>query len=335
MKTIERLFNSKLVAVLSILLLTAIFIPNVQAASLTTLSDTMTNLNATGTSNHTISFTTPTGIHSGDTITITFPAATFSHGDGTLTGVTIADGVGADNAVTSATWATPAITITASASSVVGANNTAKIIIPTAQMTNPAAGTYVVSIAGDFGDTGQFAVVIITNDQVVVNATVDPTLTFAITNNSVTLLTAGSGNPDASNTAFNGANTLVAGTNATGGYVISYNGATLTSGGNTITAIGGTAATSSTGNEQFGLNLKDNATPNVGTEASGGSGVASANYNTADSYAFAAGAATQIASAAGLSATTTYTVSYIANIAANTQAGAYSTTITYICTGTF
>jgi len=324
----------KPISIISILVLVfAFYIPRTNAAAVTSVSDTMSRLKASTASNHTITFTTPTGIASGNTVTLTFPAASFTMA-ASLTGVTIADGAGADNAVTSAAYATNVLTITASVSSVVVAGHAAKIKIPSAQITNPVAGTYFITIGGTFADTGSFAVVIVSNDQVVVNATVDPTLTFAITNNSVTLLTVASGNPDASNTAYNGSNTLVAGTNATGGYVITYNGATLTSGGNTINAMA-VGAGSLIGTEQFGVNLKNNATPNVGADPLGGSGAPVADYNTADQYKFVAGTITSLASAAGPSQTTTFTVSYIANVADITEAGAYSTTITYICTGTF
>ena len=62
MKIIERLLNSKLFAVFAILLLTAVFIPSVQAASVTSISDTMSRLKASTASDHIIDFTTPSGI---------------------------------------------------------------------------------------------------------------------------------------------------------------------------------------------------------------------------------------------------------------------------------
>jgi hypothetical protein len=125
-----------------------------------------------------------------------------------------------------------------------------------------------------------------------------------------------------------GTHKVEAGTNATSGYVLQYNGATLTDSGisQTITAIGGTAAASSTGSEQFGFN--------AGTY-SGGSGAPGEQYDNTSEYAFVAGSSTTFASASGPSATTTYTLTYGANISSGTEAGSYSTTITYICTATF
>jgi hypothetical protein len=351
MKIIERIMKSKLFAVVAILLLTAIFIPNTQAASVTSISDTMSRLKASTASNHTIQFTTPTGVGVSENITITFPAG-FTIGSVDYTDIDVTDdtvdlllaatpGIGAGSAM-GAAFSGQVLTLTQNDTDTIAAGSVVAIEIGTnatsgvtgdQQITNSTAGTQIITIGGT-NDSGQLAVVIVSDDQVVISATVDPTLTFTITNNSVALLTAASGNPDASNTAYNGSNTLTIGTNANGGYSLTYNGATLTSGANTITAMA-TKAASSTGSEQFGINLKNNTTPNVGADPAGGSGAASADYNTADQYRFVAGTTTAMASAAGPSADTTYTVSYIANVSSNTEAGAYSTTVTYICTGTF
>ena len=54
---------------------------------------------------------------------------------------------------------------------------------------------------------------------------------------------------------------MAASTNATNGYAITVNGPTLTSGTNTVTAIGSTAAVSATDTRQFGLNLIDDSSP--------------------------------------------------------------------------
>ena len=159
-----------------------------------------------------------------------------------------------------------------------------------------------------------------------VTATVNPTLTFTVSSTSCALSTLSASAPTSCS------HTIAAGTNAASGYTISYLAAsTLTSLGTntpTITAIGATAAASSTGNEQFGINLKANTTPSVGADPSGGTGAALTNYGTANSFAFNTAGA-NIASVAAPSATTTFTVSYVANIASNTEAGNYATTITY------
>lgn len=162
-----------------------------------------------------------------------------------------------------------------------------------------------------------------TEHSVLVTGQVNPTLTFTVDNTVCEL------GPVTASTTGTCTHTMTAGTNASNGYVISYlPTSTLTSGSDTITESGATGAASSQGSEQFGLNLKDNATPNIGAEASGGVGVASSNYNTADTFSFTTSGA-QVAASSTLSDTTTFTVSYIANVANTTEAGNYSTIQTY------
>jgi len=95
------------------------------------------------------------------------------------------------------------------------------------------------------------------------------------------------------------------------------------------------ATTSSVGSEQFGINLKNNATPDVGAECSGSAPIAAAatGYSTADNFKFVSGET--VASASNAINTTTCTISYLANIAGTTEAGSYTTTLTYIASGTF
>jgi hypothetical protein len=140
---------------------------------------------------------------------------------------------------------------------------------------------------------------------------------------------------------------MAASTNATTGYIITVNGSTLTSGSNTITGVGGTATASTRGTPQFGLNLKANTTPAVGSEiapASDGSGYrgqAATQYNTVDSFSFTNGATvanSENGNAPGTGSPTNaqiFTVSYIVNVPGNQPAGTYATTLTYVCTATF
>lgn len=137
---------------------------------------------------------------------------------------------------------------------------------------------------------------------------------------------------------------MAASTNADSGYAITYSGATLTSGGNTITAMSA-ATTSSTGFSQFGINLKDNATPNVGADlnpASGGAtlqGKPTASYDTTDTFKFTASGDTIANSdfdgTSGPTEAQIYTASYIVNVTGAQPVGTYTTTLTYICTATF
>lgn len=130
-----------------------------------------------------------------------------------------------------------------------------------------------------------------------------------------------------------GTSTLTASTNATNGYSVTVSGNTLESGVNSIAAMN-PATTSTQGTAQFGINLKNNATPDVGTEVSGtGTATAAAGYNVIDTFKFLSG--DSIAASSGPTNSNTFTVSYIANVALTTAIGDYNTTLTYIVTGNF
>lgn len=182
-------------------------------------------------------------------------------------------------------------------------------------------------------DSANTSVDIIADDTVSVSATVQPTITFAVANTSVAFGNLEAGNASFATTA-GGAdvktasgNTLAIGTNATSGYVVTYNGATLTSGGDTITVASVTNDDDGTpGSEEFGIGLTTNGD---GTIASGYDATSPADY------ALVASTTTQIFSEAGPTATETLTMYYIANIASNTEAGTYTTAITYTATGQF
>ena len=139
---------------------------------------------------------------------------------------------------------------------------------------------------------------------------------------------------------------MAASTNASAGYVITVNGATMTSGSATIPAMS-TATGSVVGTSQFGMNLVANttatSTPAVGaaiTAASNGTtlkGQSLTGYNTADVFKFASGdsIANSAVSGAGPTNSQIYTASYIINVSGGQLAGTYTTTLTYICTATF
>jgi hypothetical protein len=88
----------------------------------------------------------------------------------------------------------------------------------------------------------------------------------------------------------------------------------------------------------FGINLKSNATPSVGSNVSHGSGssvgTAVGNYNTSNAFTFNTGD-TVANTGSAPSDFDTYTVSYVADVSGFTAQGNYSTTFTYICTPTF
>lgn len=319
-----------LLAFLVVIILTQI----VSAAALTGMKDTQTRLKKSTAANHTIQFTTPTGIAIGNTVTLTFGS------DFSIASVVTADVTLEGAAVTSAVPVGQVLTITAGAGNVVAAAGTADIVITNNHITNPTtADSYTIAIAGTFGDTGSLAVAIANEDQVTISATVGSYLTFDVTDSTVTLKALGRSTLDPLLAGFDVDDPatpaqMIASTNNSSGYSITVSGGTLDDGaGHTITAIGGTAAASTPGTAQFGLNLKNNTTPDTGTEVSGGSGAAAGQYAIADSFAFATG--NTVASCASASATTTFTMAYIANIPATQAAGSYTATHTYICTATF
>lgn len=151
---------------------------------------------------------------------------------------------------------------------------------------------------------------------------------MSLSSNSVSLGTLTSAN------TVSGSNTISIIANALNGFTLSYNGPTLTNGANTIPVY--SSGSSSAGTAGFGINLKANATPSVGSDPVSNYGTCGVNssYNTADVYNFVASTDTTISNVSA-EADCVYTVSYVANAAPTTEAGAYSTTITYIVTGTF
>ncbi len=164
--------------------------------------------------------------------------------------------------------------------------------------------------------------------------TIDPTITFSISANTVDFGTLSSTSPRYANTSGGSAtntvaHTMSAASNAPSGYTITYNGPTLTSGANTITAatipndVDGTQGT-----PQFALSL-----------SSSGSATITADYNQANSpnpnWKFIANTTDTIASTSGVTTTETFSNRYLANIAATTPAGTYTAPITYVITGNF
>ncbi len=163
--------------------------------------------------------------------------------------------------------------------------------------------------------------------------TIQPTITFSVSGNTlqfgplsdVIARYANTSGGSSSNTV---AHTMTASSNAPTGYTITYIAPTLTSGGNTINPATITnSATGTAGTEQFALSLS----------TSGGASIPSAYDQSAGSgnWKFVANTAEAIASTSGYTATETLSARYIANIAPLTQAGNYSTAVTYVVTGNF
>ena len=357
---VHKITSVALVTLLALLMPMSTF-----AEPLTSISTELSTLKAATSANQTIQFVTPSGVSaSTDTIIITFadftipsPFATTSvdiaAGDsGTCSSASYTDRTIADDGTAAAgVWgmATTTTTITLTPptdvlSTTTGATSTYCMQIEigtnathggtgTAQITNAAAGDKTIAFTGDFGDTGTSTVKILTDDQVQLSAEVPQTITFSISETSASF---GNLNTSATryatttgdNTSESAAHNILAGTNATGGYTLTVTGNTLESGGNSITVIGASDTALNTGSvEQFGMKAS----------ASGGSGITvDPTYEGSVGYGYDgdSGAST-VATAGGLTDTTTYTITYVANIAADTHAGTYTTALTYVVTANY
>ncbi|MBI4426671.1 MAG: helix-turn-helix domain-containing protein [Candidatus Kerfeldbacteria bacterium] len=123
------------------------------------------------------------------------------------------------------------------------------------------------------------------------------------------------------------AHTLSVATSGTSGYAVTYLGALLSSGANTISAATITSdSDGAPGTEQFGVSAS---TDGNATIASGYARGANSSWN------FVPDATTTLVSESVSTTTETVSVSYLGNITGTTEAGSYSTVITYIMTATY
>lgn len=166
------------------------------AANLTVVSDTLSDSAPNVVSNHTIVFALPvagSGVAAGESITITFPSATFdlsSIDAGDIDLATSTDYAVQDGAAAAATWgvATTSNTITfTSGTEVIAAGATVTVEVGTnatfggtgdGQIVNPASSSYEINISTTGGDSGATRVVIL--DNVTVTASVDTVFNFAV-----------------------------------------------------------------------------------------------------------------------------------------------------------
>ncbi len=350
----KNLNKTKYLLAVSILLMSFVFIPkSTSAAALTTRKLTLSTSSpaaATATTTYTFDFTT------GTTATIaSIKAQLCTTASGTCT---IPTGASITSSTLSSTsfsgsWTVSTATAGELRASATGATSTTtgtakQIVWGNVQNPTTANQTFFARITtytgADYatGPTDTGTVAASTSNLIQVSATVDEVLTFCtgtsgITSSSCAGATGTSVALGTLTTSSTGSGTSQIGvaTNAGTGYSVTVSGSTLTSTtpSDTITALASQTA-STQGTKQYGINLKDNATPNVGTEVTGaGSGTATANYGTVDQYRFVSG--DSIASRNTSDDFRLYTVSYIANISGVTKAGTYTTTMTYIATATF
>ena len=125
------------------------------------------------------------------------------------------------------------------------------------------------------------------------------------------------------------AHTISASTNASGGYILTVSGTTLTCNacdGAIIEPIGATSVPSSVGTEQFGLRALVNS----------GTGTVSGPYNQSSEFAFdTASFPDVVATGGGDNTPTEYGIRYLGNITSSTDAGSYNGVLTYTVTASY
>lgn len=326
------------------LLLLAAFLVNSAIVEKTLATDTavFTSLKMNTAANQTFTFVVPGEVTAGNSLVITYPSD-FSLGSVDYTDLDVSDdGVDLTLAATplTTTWGvtvTPGvrtIEITSGTSNIAAASvmvvkvgtHASVGTTGTHQVVNPTViGSYTINITAG-GSTSYNTVRIITDDQVALSALVGQTLSFTISDNTVGFGSLSVSEPSyatgdsAGTTVETSAHSLTASTNAASGYTISVRGASLTSGLETIPAIGGVATALSAGSAQFGMRAT----------AAGGAGSVSSPYASSD-YAYGATASTvsTVATSVSASAVTTYSVYYGASISSQVEPGSYTATLTY------
>jgi hypothetical protein len=323
-------YINKAIAIITALSLSFLTVP-VYAASLTSVSDTMTRMTESQNSNHTILFTTAGGLAAGQNFTITFPTGfTMASGidytdvdvvdDSTdLTLAAIPSGAtwgaafgGTNNLVLTVTSGSGTIAGSSIVTVRVGLNATAG----DKQVQNHAThGTYLIAINVNAGtDTGSLAVAITDADQFTVTAGVDPSITFTLNDVAVSLGTL------TVSQVYTDTTTFTVNTNSATGYSV-----TATEDGNLRTStadINDVAdGTVTLGNEEYGMSTSKSAQDFLTTGANAATAID--------------GTAKHCASSAGTASSDITTLTLLAAVAGDTPAGAYSHIVTLIATGNF
>ena len=331
----------------------------VSAASLSGISDTMSNQTASANSSHVIKFTVATTMTSGQTITVTFPSdfdltseafgnVTITHGSSTG----LEHGSGVDETVASnndantvwgaafSTTNNRVLTMTAPTSWSNPISGSDKVIITIASVhavNSTTTGSKAITLATS-SDSGSVAIPIVSgagSDNVVITASVDPTITFSNDDASIgfgTLKTSGARyatTDTLGSDADTVANTMTISTNGPSGYTLTYDGPTLTGtpSGTILPAIITSDADGTPGQSQFALDGLMSTTE-TGQMATG------YDHATPD-WKFVASTPSALASATGPTTSDSIAMHYLANISAITPAGSYTTTVTFTATGNF
>lgn len=331
-----------------------------QAASLTALSDTMSRVKTGELSDHDIKFRTPGGMSS-STITIDLgTSGGFAKESGldytdidlqygssqaqvngscssSCTKATLAGSSG------DSTWGATmdgssdlTLSYPSSNGTAIATNDYVRVLIGTnattgttgdKQMTNPSTGTktFTVNVAGTT-DTGKIADVIITNDQIPVTATVNPTLSFTVANTTLAL-----GVLASNSIATTGYNNITIGTNGTGGYTISVKDI----GNNSSPGLYNSTASKLIASADASPLTTDSEGYGGQCNKVGGSGSCTFTGTSDNVNGFTLTGGTFASYGSKPSGTDTFQIRVKATIATSTEPGSYADTLTLIATGNF
>ncbi len=267
---------------------------------------------------------------------------------------TIPSGLDVDNAVLASSSGISGMSISAPdttsnkivltrAPSVVGAS---QVTFNFSNITNPSTAKHTTYVrlsthastdgSGSRIDIGGLAFA--TVDRVDVGGYVPPHLTFCV-GVTVELNCSGSQGSLLSFGEFSKTNANVltsqfsAATNDLGGYNIYISGGTMTAGNSVIPQLADNAS-SQIGTSQFGINLKSNSNPSVGTNPTGiGIATISSGYGTPNSFRYNDGE--RLVNATGPTEFNRFTVSYLVNISEEQRAGVYASSFTFTAIASF
>ncbi len=346
-----------LVLFLVLTLLVFIYPRVARADALTALSDTMSRLQKSTASNHTIKFTTPTGAGDvGDTIEITMPTG-FTIGSVDYTDIDLSHGpstgyeteeslaAAASGTEWGASFSGQVLSLehpTNGANGDIEPNDKVVVEIGThatyqtngdQQITNHAtAATYTISIAGDFGDSGKIAIVILDDDQVDVTASIDPVITFSLSANATDFGTLAPGIVDTSSPNI----TLTIGTNANSGYTITVRDQGNGSNPGLYKSASPTDIIGSA-DDSYSDTANLDSVIGYGIQGSSAQATIATRYNQSGNTVGGLEIIdTTLASyASAMSADHTITVTHKAKSGSYKKAGSYSDTLTYIATANF
>ncbi|MCX6806534.1 MAG: hypothetical protein NT135_00165 [Candidatus Berkelbacteria bacterium] len=302
-------------------------------------------------SDHTIKFTTPSGVtDASDTIEITFPAG-FSVTSVDVTDIDLHWGpsTGLENSATLAAAADAThwgAYFTGQVLSFDHATDgafediatTSKVVVEIGtnatggdqQIDNHAtAATYTISIGGDFGDTGKIAVVILDNDQFTVSASVDPTITFSLDNTATAFGTL-SGTIATSSPNV----TLTVSTNTNSGYTLTVQD----QGSGSNPGLWNSDASFLIGSADYSYNNSADlsSVAGYGIQCSSASATCQSPYNVSGTNVGGYERTAQnFATYDGIADSHTVTITSKAKVSGSTPAGSYNDTVTVIATGNF